>query len=84
MVDYVLNPFQIPNNNDEIHDQDTCLQLSDLFNRLHTFTTQRGVVFTVTECQLDQVNLENIDHSTYFCYLKTIVSLKRYYICISL
>lgn len=48
------------NNNNETHVSEAVIDdgvvLSDLFNKLHALTMDRGITFTITECLLDQVS----------------------------
>lgn len=50
----------IVNNNNEIHVSEAVIDdgiaLSDLFNKLYNLTMDRGIIYTITECLLDQVS----------------------------
>lgn len=35
---------------------DDGIALSDLFNKLYNLTMDRGIIYTITECLLDQVS----------------------------
>lgn len=54
------------NNNDELKMSEIGgTTFSDLFNRLHSLTVGRGILYTITECLLDQAFDRVVEENEY-------------------